>query len=76
MERSHSDLTEIQIAHHAIMGNERLAGFTLLYVHGDVAVNADAVIDEFARKHPQRMQLANILAANTDEAGHFTNTMR
>ena len=58
------------------MGNERLAWLTLLYVHRDIAVNVDAVIDEFARKHPRRMQLTNILAANTDEAAHFTKTMQ
>ena len=58
------------------MGYERLAGLTLLYVHRDIAVSMDAVIDEFARKHPRRMQLTNILVAKTDEAGHFTNTMQ
>ena len=44
------------------MGNERLSSLSLLHVHKDIDINIDEVIDEFARRHPRQLQLANILS--------------
>ena len=43
------------------MGNERLTGLTLLHIHRDIHNDIQEVFDEFARRHPRRMKLANIL---------------
>ena len=34
---------------------------SLLHFHRDIDINTDEIIDEFARRYPRRMQLANIL---------------
>ncbi len=44
------------------MGNERLTSPTLLHLHRDIDISLPDVIDEFARRHPRRLQLADIFA--------------
>ena len=44
------------------MGNERLTSLALLHLHRDIDIDIPEVIDEFARRHPRRMELLNILA--------------
>jgi hypothetical protein len=39
------------------MTNDRFNALTLLFVHKDIELDIDAVIDLYARKHPRRMIL-------------------
>ena len=49
------------------MSNERLTGLTLLHLHQDLPVNTSAVIDVFARRHPRRLEMVNILEDEESE---------
>ena len=60
-ERSFSALKLVKDRQRSVMKNSRLSGLTLLQVHHDIPVDVGAVIDEFARRHPRRMQLVNVL---------------
>lgn len=60
-ERSFSGLKRIKTTLRSTMGNERLTSLALLHLHQDIDVNVSEVIDEFARVHPRRMELRNIL---------------
>ena len=44
------------------MGDERLSSLALLHVHRDIDINVEDIMDEFNRRHPRRLQLANILS--------------
>jgi len=44
------------------MGQESLNALLLLFVHQDIHVDADEVVDVFANKHPRRMRLQNPLS--------------
>ena len=61
-ERSFSSLKQTKTSLRSSMGTERLTGLSLLHLHFDIPTNIDHVVDEFARRHPRRIQLANILA--------------
>ena len=61
-ERSFSGLKRIKTALRSTMGNERLTSLTLLNLHRDIDIDIPEVIDEFARLHPRRMVLGDILA--------------
>lgn len=61
-ERSHSGLKRIKTTLRSTMSNTRLSSLSLLHLHQDIPINKAAVIDEFARRHPRRLQMANILA--------------
>ena len=56
-ERSFSGLKRIKTVVRSSMGNERLSSLTLLHMHQDIPVDVEEVIDEFARRHPRRIQL-------------------
>ena len=58
-ERSFSRLKRIKAPLRSTMGNDRLS---LLHMHRDIDINIPEVIDEFARRHPCRLKLANILS--------------
>jgi len=60
-ERSHSALKRIKTGMRSTMVNSRLTGLTMMHVHRDIPIDMNAVIDEFARRHPRRMELSNIL---------------
>ena len=60
-ERSFSALKRIKTHIRSSMTNDRLTSLTPLHVHHDIAVDIPQVIDEFARRHPRRLKLANIL---------------
>ena len=58
------------------MTTERLSGLSLLHIHRDIPVDVPRdniisdvpeAIDEFARRHPRRLQLVDILADWTDQ---------
>ena len=41
------------------MTEERLNGLAMLYVHRDISCSPDAVVDEFARMQPRKLELVN-----------------
>ena len=43
------------------MGRDRLSALALMFIHRTVSVKTTDVVAEFARKHPRRMQVPNIL---------------
>ena len=43
----------------ALACNERLSSLTLLYMHQDIPVDIEEVIDEFSRCHPRRIQFSD-----------------
>ena len=43
------------------MGQQRLNDLILLFVHKDIPLDVEAVIDRFARMKPRRMALTNDL---------------
>ena len=56
-ERSFNGLKRIKTVVRSTMGNERLSSLALLHIHQDIPVDVEEVIDEFARRHPRRIQL-------------------
>lgn len=60
-ERSHSSLKTIKTRLRSTMGNARLTGLALMYIHRDVKISPEEIIDEFAKRHPRKMQLHNIM---------------
>ena len=54
-ERSFSALKRIKTALRSSMG---LSSLTLLHVHRDIDIDISEVVDEFARRHPRRIELA------------------
>ena len=65
-ERSFSSLKRIKTAFRATMTTTRLSGLTLLHVHLDIPVNVDSAVDEFARRHPRRIKMVDILSEAQD----------
>ena len=49
------------------MGADRLNALTLLFVHKDIDLDVNAIIDMYARRHPRRMVLLNPLSSDTAE---------
>ena len=60
-ERSFSALKRIKSSLRSTMGNNRLSSLSLVHVHRDIDIDIDQVIDEFARRHPRRLQLESII---------------
>ena len=60
--RSFSGLKRVKTSLGSMMGNQRMSSLSLLHVHQDIDINIEEVIEEFARRHPRRLQLANILS--------------
>ena len=60
-ERSISGLKRLKTYLRSTMGQDRLNGLALMHFHRDIDIDYDAIIDMFARKHPRRMKLLNIL---------------
>ena len=52
------------------MTNKRLNGLSLMFIHRDLTkqLNVDHIIDEFAREHPRRLELENLLSEDTEKA--------
>ena len=61
-ERSFSALKRIKTALRSSMRTERLTGLALLHLHRDISLEISDIVDEFARRHPRRLKLSNILA--------------
>ena len=63
-ERSISTLRFLKNELRSTMTNKRLNGLSLMFIHCDLTkqLKIDDIIDEFAREHPRRMELANLLS--------------
>ena len=61
-ERSFSGLKRIKSILRSSMTTERLTGLSLLHLHHDIPIDIEAAIDEFCRRHPRRLKMANILS--------------
>ena len=63
-ERSTSALCRLKSYLRSTMKQDKLNALALLHVHRGIPVSSESIIDEFARRHPRRMRLIDIL--NTD----------
>ena len=61
-ERSFSGLKHVKTSLRSTMGNNRLSSLSMLYIHRDIDISLPEVIEEFARRYPRRLQLANIFS--------------
>ena len=62
VERANSALGFIKSNRRSTMTEERMNALTLLFVHKDIALNLDKVVDMYATKHPRRMLFKNPLS--------------
>lgn len=62
VERANSALKHVKSVLRSTMGQDRLNGLILMYVHRGIHLNYDRVIDIYARRHPRRMLLLNPLS--------------
>ncbi len=58
-ERSVSRLRHLKTYLRSTMLEERLNGLAMMYVHRDIPCLPEAVVDEFARRQPRRLELTN-----------------
>ena len=42
------------------MGNDKLTSLALLHIHTDIDVSVSDILEEFGRRHPCSLQLADI----------------
>jgi len=61
-ERNVSALRRLKTYLRSTMLQMRLTGFALLHIHYNMDIDFDEIIHRFARLHPRRMELANILS--------------
>lgn len=60
-ERSFSSLKRTKTSLRSSMTTTRLTNLTLLHVYRDIEIDIPSAIDEFARRHPRRLQMVDIL---------------
>ena len=61
VERSNSALRFIKTSYRSTMGEERFNALALLFVHRDIALDYEKIIDRYAQKFPRRMLFRNPL---------------
>ena len=61
IERSNSALKYVKTALRSTMGQERLNSLLLLFIHKDIPLDYEVIINSFASKHPRKMLLSNPL---------------
>lgn len=61
VERSNSSLRFVKTVYRNNMGEDRLNALLLLFVHKDIELNYEEVVDIFARRNSRRMLLINPL---------------
>lgn len=66
VERSNSSLKFVKNVYRSTMGDDRMNALLLLFIHKDIAVNIDTVIDMYASRHPRRMLFLNPLDSDKD----------
>ena len=62
VERSNSTLKFIKNPYRNSMKQDRLTALILLYIHRDISLDYDKIIDIYATRHPRRMLLLNPLS--------------
>jgi len=62
VERSHSALRHVKTDKRANTGQDGMVALLLLFVHRDIPVDYEKVIDKFASAHPRRMTFLNPLS--------------
>eukprot|EP00794_Sanderia_malayensis_P017275 gene17275-19002_t len=67
-ERSVSVLRRLKTYLRNTISQSRLNGFALFHVHREIKIDVDEVINRFARKHPRRMQLIEILSSDNEDS--------
>ena len=60
-ERSTRTLRRLNDYMRALMGKDRLSHLALLHIYYTTPVDLDTVVDCYARLHPRRLQLENLL---------------
>ena len=61
--RSHSALKILKSKMQSTMREGRLNALMMLYVHKDIKLNYNKIIDIYANKFPRRMRFSNFLEA-------------
>ncbi|XP_014675618.1 PREDICTED: 52 kDa repressor of the inhibitor of the protein kinase-like [Priapulus caudatus] len=60
-ERAFSGLKRLKTYLRSSMGTVRMTGLALMLVHHDIDIDVEEVINMFARRHPRRMRMVNVL---------------
>ena len=60
-ERAHSLLKFVKNDLRSTMSEDHMNALMLLYIHKDLSLNYDQIIDDFVRKNPRKMLLVNPL---------------
>ena len=60
-ERAVSVLRRLKSYLRSTMSQKRLNSLALMTIHRQISIDPEMVVTSFARKHPRRMQLVNIL---------------
>ena len=61
IDRAYSSLKLMKNDLHSTMSEDGMNAVMLLYIHKDLSLNYDQVIDNFARRNPKKMLLVNRL---------------
>jgi len=61
VERANSSLKYIKNPLRSTMGEDRFNALLLMYVHKDIQIDINKIVDKFAGKHPRKMMLTNPL---------------
>lgn len=59
VERGNSAVKDIKTAKRSTMGSPRLNALLLLYIHKDIALDYDKIVNTFANRKPSRMAKLN-----------------
>ena len=62
--KPNSALQHLRTDFQSMMGEERLNALSLVYIHRDVFLDYDKIIDIYASKYSRRMLLINRLSEN------------
>ena len=62
--KANSTLQHLRTDFRSMMGEERLNALSLVYIHRDIFLDYDKIIDIYASKYPRRMLLINPLSEN------------
>jgi hypothetical protein len=61
VERTNSALRLIKSSYRSTMGEDRFNALVLLFVHKDIPLHYDTIINLYAQRHPRRMLFYNPL---------------
>ena len=66
--KANSTLQHLRIDLQSMMVEERLNALSLVYIHRDIFLDYDKIIDIYASKYPRRILLINSLSVETFNA--------